>query len=99
MRRAAGLVTGDSRNRTAQSAVSALFSPISHLARQVLYSLAGGEIKVLHYSIVFLIIALVAAFLGFGGIAGAAAGIAKILFFVFLVVFVISLLMGRRSAV
>jgi len=50
----------------------------------------------LHYAIVFLVIALIAAVLGFGGIAGAAAGIAKILFLVFLVLFVVSLVVGRR---
>jgi uncharacterized membrane protein YtjA (UPF0391 family) len=50
----------------------------------------------LHYAIVFLVIALIAAVLGFGGIAGAAAGIAKILFLVFLVLFVVSLVIGRR---
>ena len=51
----------------------------------------------LHWSLVFLVIALIAAVLGFGGIAGAAAGIAKILFFVFLVVWLVSFLIGRRS--
>ena len=51
----------------------------------------------LHYSLVFLIIALVAALLGFGGIAGAAAGIAKICFFVFLVIWLVTMLMGRRA--
>jgi len=50
----------------------------------------------LHYAIVFLVVALIAAVLGFGGIAGAAAGIAKILFLVFLVLFVVSLVIGRR---
>lgn len=40
----------------------------------------------LHYAIVFFVIALIAAVLGFGGIAGTAMGIAKILFFVFLAV-------------
>ena len=40
----------------------------------------------LHYAVVFFVIALIAAVLGFGGIAAGAAGIAKILFFVFLVV-------------
>jgi uncharacterized membrane protein YtjA (UPF0391 family) len=59
----------------------------------------GRRKNVLHYAIVFLILALVAAFFGFAGIAGAAAGIAKILFFVFLVVFVVSLIMGRRTVV
>jgi uncharacterized membrane protein YtjA (UPF0391 family) len=55
------------------------------------------ETAMLHYAIVFLVIALIAAVLGFGGIAGAAAGIAKILFLVFLVLFIVSLFMGRRS--
>jgi len=51
----------------------------------------------LHYAIVFLVIALVAALFGFGVIASTAAGIAKILFLVFLVLFILSLLMGRRA--
>jgi len=53
------------------------------------------EIVMLHYAIVFLVIALIAAVLGFGGIAGTAAGIAKILFLVFIVLFVVSLIFGR----
>lgn len=52
----------------------------------------------LHYAIVFLVIALVAALFGFGGIAASAVGIAKILFFIFVILavvtFVISL--GRN---
>ena len=48
----------------------------------------------LHYAIVFLVIALLAAVFGFGGIAASAVGIAKILFFVFLVMAVITFLMG-----
>jgi len=51
----------------------------------------------LHWSLVFLVIALIAGVLGFTGVYVAAAGIAKILFFVFLVLFVISLLTSRRS--
>ncbi|WP_084383572.1 DUF1328 domain-containing protein [Hydrogenophaga flava] len=39
----------------------------------------------LHYAVVFFVIALIAAVLGFGGIAASAAGIAKTLFFVFLI--------------
>ena len=35
----------------------------------------------LHYAVVFFVIAIIAAVLGFGGIAAGAAGIAKILFF------------------
>jgi ElaB/YqjD/DUF883 family membrane-anchored ribosome-binding protein/uncharacterized membrane protein YtjA (UPF0391 family) len=53
----------------------------------------------LHYAVVFFVIALIAAFFGFGGIAVGAAGIAKILFIVFLIGAVVSLLMsiGRRA--
>ena len=43
----------------------------------------------LHYAVVFLIIALIAAVFGFGGIASGAVGIAKILFFVFVIMAVI----------
>jgi uncharacterized membrane protein YtjA (UPF0391 family) len=48
----------------------------------------------LHYAIVFLVIALIAAVFGFTGIAAGAAEIAKILFYLFLVVFVVTLLLG-----
>lgn len=48
----------------------------------------------LHWALVFLVVALIAAALGFGTLAGAAAGIAKICFFVFLVLFVVSLFAG-----
>jgi uncharacterized membrane protein YtjA (UPF0391 family) len=53
----------------------------------------------LHYALVFLLIALVAAVFGFGGVAVASAGIAKLLFYVFLVVFLVTLIMGvaRRA--
>ena len=37
----------------------------------------------LHYAVVFLVIALIAAVLGFGGIVGDAGGVAKLLSFVF----------------
>ena len=59
---------------------------------------AEGAIM-LHYAVVFFVIALIAAFFGFGGIAAGAAGIAKILFVVFLIGALISLLMsiGRRA--
>jgi uncharacterized membrane protein YtjA (UPF0391 family) len=51
----------------------------------------------LHWSLIFLVLAIIAAILGFGGLAGAAIGIAKILFFVFLAIWIIGLLAGRRS--
>ena len=50
----------------------------------------------LHYSLVFLVVAIIAAVLGFGGIAGTAVGIAKILFFVFLAIWLVTFLLGRR---
>ena len=51
----------------------------------------------LHWSLVFLVVALIAAVMGFGGLAGTAIGIAKILFFVFLVLWLVSFLFGRRA--
>ena len=70
---------------------------IRHSGRQPAYEIGEGKVKMLHWSLIFLVIAIIAAVLGFGGIAGAAAGIAKILFVVFLVVWVLALVMGRRA--
>lgn len=55
--------------------------------------------NMLHYAIVFLIVALVAAFLGFGGVAGTAMEGARILFWVAIVLFVVSAIAGfiRRA--
>lgn len=44
----------------------------------------------LHYAVVFFIIALIAAVFGFGGIAAGAVGIAKVLFFIFIVLAALS---------
>jgi uncharacterized membrane protein YtjA (UPF0391 family) len=54
---------------------------------------------VLHYAVVFLVIALIAAVLGYGGIAGEADGIAKLLFFVFAALSASALVLGltRKS--
>jgi uncharacterized membrane protein YtjA (UPF0391 family) len=58
-----------------------------------------GRQNMLHYALLFFVIALIAAVFGFGGIAAGAVEIAKILFFVFLVIaaitFVMSLLRKR----
>jgi len=53
----------------------------------------------LHYAVVFFVIALVAALFGFGGIASSAVGIAQILFVVFAVLALASFLFGlaRKS--
>ena len=55
----------------------------------------------LHYAIVFLVIALIAGVLGFGGIAGSAVGIAKILFGLFLIlalIFIVLAALGVGAA-
>ena len=48
----------------------------------------------LHYALVFLVIALIAAVFGFGGIASGAMGFAKILFFVFVVMAIVTCVLG-----
>jgi uncharacterized membrane protein YtjA (UPF0391 family) len=48
----------------------------------------------LHYAVVFFIVAVIAALFGFTGIAAGAVEIAKILFFIFILLFVVSLFMG-----
>lgn len=50
----------------------------------------------LHYTVVFFVIAIIAAIFGFGGIAAGATEIAKILFFVFLAITIVSYLIGRK---
>ena len=51
-------------------------------------------LTMLHYAVVFFVIALVAALFGFGGIAASAIGIGKILFVVFAVLAVASFIGG-----
>jgi len=53
----------------------------------------------LHYAVVFFIIALIAAVFGFSGIAAGAAGIAQVLFVGFLILAVAGLVVGllRRT--
>ena len=55
--------------------------------------------NLLHYAIVFLVVALVAAVLGFGGVAGTAMEGARILFWVAIVLFLVSAVVGfvRRT--
>jgi uncharacterized membrane protein YtjA (UPF0391 family) len=53
-----------------------------------------GSLAMLHYAVVFFVIALIAAVFGFGGIAASAAGIAKILFFLFAVLAIGSFLVS-----
>ena len=53
----------------------------------------------LHWALVFLVIALVAGALGFWGLEGTAMYIAEVLFVLFLVLFIVSLVFGRRTPV
>jgi uncharacterized membrane protein YtjA (UPF0391 family) len=59
-----------------------------------------ANMGLLHYAVVFLVVALIAAAIGFGGVAGIAMEGARLLFWVFIVLFVISLIAGflRRGA-
>lgn len=50
--------------------------------------------NLLHWAIIFLIVALVAGLLGFGGLAGTAMEGARLLFWVAIVLLVVSLLFG-----
>ena len=50
--------------------------------------------NLLHWAIIFLIIALVAGVLGFGGLAGTAMSAAHLVFYVAIVLLVVSLLFG-----
>jgi len=53
----------------------------------------------LHWALMFLVVALVAAIFGFGGIASTATGIAQVLFVIAIIMFVVSLFAGfmRRN--
>ena len=45
--------------------------------------------RLLHWAVIFFVVAIVAAIFGFGDIAAAATDIARILFFIFIVVFLL----------
>jgi uncharacterized membrane protein YtjA (UPF0391 family) len=62
-------------------------------AKQPGYPAIGG--LMLHYAVVFFVIALIAALFGFTGLAAGAAGIAKVLFIVFLVIAIATFIFGR----
>jgi len=50
--------------------------------------------NLLHWAVIFLVVALVAALLGFGGVAGTAMEGARLLFWVALVFLMVSLVIG-----
>lgn len=55
--------------------------------------------NLLHYAVIFLIVAIAAAFFGFGGVAGTAMEGARLLFWVAIILFGVSLVAGliRRT--
>jgi uncharacterized membrane protein YtjA (UPF0391 family) len=58
-----------------------------------------ANFSLLHYAIIFLVVALIAAAVGFGGVAGVAMEGARLLFWIFIVLFVVTLVANliRRS--
>ena len=48
----------------------------------------------LHYAVIFLVVAVIAAAVGFGGVAGVAMEGARLLFWIFIVLFALSLVAG-----
>jgi uncharacterized membrane protein YtjA (UPF0391 family) len=53
-----------------------------------------GNYGLLHYAVIFIVVALVAAAIGFGGVAGVAMEGARLLFWVFIILAVITLVGG-----
>lgn len=51
----------------------------------------------LHWTLIFLILALIAGALGFSGVAKESAGIAKILFIIFLIIYVTSFIFNNMK--
>ncbi len=75
------------------------FSLRSSCAKRAGYQFRAVR-RMLHWTVVFLVIALIAALFGFSGIAASAAGIARVLFTLFLILFALSLiasLLGVRA--
>jgi uncharacterized membrane protein YtjA (UPF0391 family) len=53
-----------------------------------------GNYGLLHYAVIFIVVALIAAAIGFGGVAGVAMEGARLLFWVFIILAVITLVGG-----
>jgi uncharacterized membrane protein YtjA (UPF0391 family) len=73
--------------------------PTSRIGHVSAADIAQGA-DMLHYAIVFFVVALIAALFGFGGIAAGAVEIAQALFYIFVILFVVSLILGlvRRDS-
>lgn len=73
-----------------------MFAGVQTLGRSIatMGALLHKGFPMLHYAIVFFVIALIAAVLGFGGIAASAAGIAQLLFVVFIILALVTFALG-----
>lgn len=56
-----------------------------------------GDVMLLDWAVIFLVLAIVAGIFGFGGIASESAWIAKVLFVVFIVIYILSFLFNRTK--
>jgi uncharacterized membrane protein YtjA (UPF0391 family) len=67
--------------------------------RRARHPCSSEEGMMLHYALVFLVVALIAGVLGVSGVAAVATNIAYVLFVVALILFVVHLVSGRRTLV
>lgn len=69
--------------------------PVNGLSAQLPVARSLQIQVMLHYAIIFFVIALIAAVLGFGGVTGVAMEVGRILCILFVILAVISLFRGR----
>ena len=90
------LPRGTSDNANAEQIAAAQFLlTVDEKARSA--AVQSKEGIVLHYALVFLVVALIAGVLGVSGVAAVATNIAYVLFVIALVLFVVHLITGRRT--
>jgi len=82
---------------TAQQIEAAQFLLAVWMRKPAQQRCLSKEETVLHYALVFLVVALIAGVLGVSGVAAVATNIAYVLFVVALVLFVVHLITGRRT--
>jgi uncharacterized membrane protein YtjA (UPF0391 family) len=91
------LPRGTRDDETAQQIEAAQFLLCPWLRKPAQQRCSSKEGIVLHYALVFLVVAIIAAVLGVSGVAAVATNIAYVLFVIALVLFVVHLITGRRT--
>ena len=91
------LPRGTSDNANAEQIAAAQFLLGLRLRKPAQQRCSSKEGIVLHYALVFLVVALIAGVLGVSGVAAVATNIAYVLFVIALVLFVVHLITGRRT--